>query len=159
MDIHEINLWERVKEKAEECQVTLKIRDSIELYDEAGVALGNHFTTQEAYAFLNGYEHSRCSAKLAARGLKDHVSLPLCAKQIRKMKDKNGFIRLVVALEMGELMVPREELDTRMSHWVSGGDGSLFKDIAYCPLGVDDQEHVLVEIVGNVRDWLKEHKA
>jgi hypothetical protein len=159
MDIHEINLWERLKEKAVECEVTLKIYDAIDIHDANDHSLGTHPTVEEAYAFLNGYEHSRCSAKLAARGLKDHVSLPLCAKQIRKMKDKNGFIRLVVALEMGELMVPREELDTRMSQWVTGGDGSLFKDIAYCPLGVDDQEHVLVEIVGNVRDWLKEHKA
>jgi hypothetical protein len=57
MDAYNVQKWERVKELARECAVSVQVRDMIELYDWEGRALGHHATVGEAYAFLCGYEH------------------------------------------------------------------------------------------------------
>ena len=57
MDAYQIQVWDRCKELAEHCAVTLEVKDSIYITDDRGHALGGFNTVDEVRAFLCGYEH------------------------------------------------------------------------------------------------------
>lgn len=61
MNAQDVQKWERTKELAKSCGVTLRVHDhgTIELHDEYGVGLGHQSTVAETYAFLCGYEYRK----------------------------------------------------------------------------------------------------
>ena len=80
------------------------------------------------------------------------LAKPLTDKQARKMMDDGGFISVVVPLSIGDLGVGVECLNDAVSNMVLG-DPSGLEDILFRPVGVKGED-VLVEVTGNVRNWL-----
>jgi hypothetical protein len=58
MQAYELRTWERVKELAAACKVTIELHSTIAFFDKDKLNLGHFSTVAEAYAFLCGYEHA-----------------------------------------------------------------------------------------------------
>jgi hypothetical protein len=83
--------------------------------------------------------------------------LPLSVGQVKRRKDAEGFISAVVRLNLDELGVGIDCLNDAVSRDILGDDGGL-EDISYRPVGVE-REFVLVEVTGNVENWLERQEG
>ena len=99
-----------------------------------------------------------CEKWLRRRGsasIHSTKGLPWDAKQLARHKDENGFIKAILALDMRKLGVDVDCLNDAVSEAITGNTSAL-EDISYRPVGVEG-ENVLVEVCGNVDDWLQRH--
>lgn len=85
------------------------------------------------------------------------TKLPLTVGQVNRLQDKKGFITVVVPLSMDELGVGKDCLNDVVSGWITGGVETALEDISYRPVGVK-RDCVLVEVTGNVKNWLAEQE-
>ena len=82
--------------------------------------------------------------------------LPWSVEELKRRKDKEGFVRAVLPLDIAELGVGVYCLNDVSSRAITG-DESALEDISYRPVGVDG-DSVLVEVTGNVDGWLQRHE-
>ena len=81
------------------------------------------------------------------------TKLPLTLEQVKRRKDKDGFIKVVFPFELSELMNSVDGINDSISSHISGGDDTMLEDISYRPVGVEG-DMVLVEVSGNVTNWI-----
>jgi len=81
--------------------------------------------------------------------------LPWSIGQLKRRKDKDGFVRAILRLSVADLGVDVDCLNDASSEAITGEQSAL-EEISYRPVGVDGED-VLVEVCGNVDDWLQRH--
>lgn len=85
------------------------------------------------------------------------TKLPMTRKQIEKNADKDGNLSFFAEFELSELMVDVDCLNCAVSEWLTGGDDTCLEDVAYRMVQVEKNGNLLMEVSGNVSNWLKEN--
>lgn len=100
---------------------------------------------------------NRLEDALKAHKPSKRTKLPLSRQQIEDKADKDGDLSFFAELELSELMVDVDCLNCAMSEWLTGGDDTCLEDISYRMVQVEKNGNLLMEVKGNVTNWLKEN--
>ena len=93
----------------------------------------------------------------AIKAVPKRTKLPMTRKQIEKNADKDGNLSFFAEFELSELMVDVDCLNCAVSEWLTGGDDTCLEDVAYRMVQVEKNGNLLMEVSGNVSNWLKEN--
>lgn len=92
----------------------------------------------------------------AIKAVPKRTILPLSRLQIKEKSYKNGVLSFFVEFELEELMVDVDTRNECVSSWLTGGDDSCLEDISYRMMQVQKNGSLLMEITGNVSNWLQD---
>lgn len=88
--------------------------------------------------------------------MKTPLEKPLSTQELIDRKDENGFISENLVVPFFDLIdCDLETLNDEVSERITGSDCGLL-DIEYRAIGITPDNEIIVEVTGNVQNWLDE---